>query len=216
MAAAIAFIACNDKRSPGHVYMPDMNYSRAYETNMPNILQDSGIHYIPTPVPGTVRRGDMFPYLVPNDSSGYTASKNTVSPIGTVDSTMMLEAQRLYNINCAICHGVNMDAQGPLAGKVGGIANLKAGSNLALSEGTIFHVETYGKGNMGSYASQLDKKQRWLVARYVKMEQNKAGSSSAGKDSTQQTGTGGVMTQNAPPAPKESVKSGADTTAVRK
>jgi hypothetical protein len=79
MVAAIAFIACNDKRSPGHVYMPDMNYSRAYETNMPNILQDSGINYIPTPVPGTVRRGDLFPYLLPTNCSYGTKIESLIT-----------------------------------------------------------------------------------------------------------------------------------------
>jgi len=32
---AIATVSCNDiKRTPGSVYMPDMAYSRAYETYM--------------------------------------------------------------------------------------------------------------------------------------------------------------------------------------
>lgn len=83
-----------------------------------------------------------------------------------------------------------MDAQGPLAvsGKVGGIANLKAGANVNLPEGRIFHVMTYGRNNMGSYASQLDRRQRWMVAHYVKTEQLKA--TGAGKDSTKAGGSG--------------------------
>ena len=40
----------------------------------------------------------------------------------------------------------------------------------------MFHVVTYGKNNMGSYASQLDKKQRWMVVEYVKSQQALAGS----------------------------------------
>ncbi|MEJ7674206.1 MAG: hypothetical protein WKF59_16310 [Chitinophagaceae bacterium] len=43
---------------------------------------------------------------------------------------------------------------------------------------------TYGKGNMGSYASQLNKKQRWMVVQYVKSEQTSR--TSACKDSMQQ------------------------------
>ncbi|MEO5647397.1 MAG: cytochrome c [Chitinophagaceae bacterium] len=180
-------VACKDKRNPGRIYMPDMAYSRAYETNMPNILKDSGINYIPTPVPGTMRRGELAPYTISNDTTGYTLSAAIKSPIEALDSNSMLEAKRLYNINCAICHGANMDAQGPLAlsGKVGGIANLKAGSLLTLSEGTMFHVVTYGKNNMGSYSAQLDRRQRWMVVQYVKSEQSKtAGGKTAGTDST--------------------------------
>ena len=99
-------------------------------------------------------------------------------------------AQRLFNINCAICHGVNLDAQGPMAtsGKVGGIANLKLDQYKKLSEGTMFHVATYGKNNMGSYASQLDKKQRWMVVQYIKAQQAKEGTATS--DSTSVSGAG--------------------------
>ena len=199
--AAISIMSCHDKRSPGKVYMPDMAYSRAYEANMENSLTKDGINYNPTPVEGTIRRGDELPYGLPNDSSGYAQSAAIKSPIAALDSNVMLEAQRLYSINCGICHGPNMDAQGPLAGKVGGIANLKAGSLLTLPEGTIFHVVTYGKGNMGSYASQLSRKQRWMVVQYVKQEQNKALATKAASESP----ASGATTKTATP---DSAKAG--------
>ena len=45
----------------------------------------------------------------------------------------------------------------------------------------MFHVLTYGKNNMGSYASQLSRTQRWMVIQYVKSEQVK---SAADKNTT--------------------------------
>jgi len=178
------FISCRDKRDPGRVYMPDMAYSRAYEAYAANNLKQNGINYINYPVEGTVRRGDLFAYTIPNDSNGYKMAVTVKNPLPALDSNQMLEAQRLYNINCAICHGENMDAQGPLAvsGKVGGIANLKLDQFIKQPEGQMFHVVTYGKGNMGSYAAQLDRKQRWMVVQYVKSEQVKG--SAAAKDSS--------------------------------
>ncbi len=178
------FISCRDKRDPGRVYMPDMAYSRAYEAYAANNLKQNGINYINYPVEGTVRRGDLFAYTIPNDSNGYKMAVTVKNPLTALDSNQMLEAQRLYNINCAICHGENMDAQGPLAvsGKVGGIANLKLDQFIKQPEGQMFHVVTYGKGNMGSYAAQLDRKQRWMVVQYVKSEQVKG--SAAAKDSS--------------------------------
>lgn len=173
--AAAAFTSCRDKRDPGRIYMPDMTYSRAYEAYAQNDLKQDGINYVPYPVDGTVRRGDLFAYTIPNDSNGYKRAAEVKSPLAPMDSIQMLEAQRLYNINCAICHGTNMDAQGPLAvsGKVGGIANLKLDQFIKQPEGQMFHVVTYGKGNMGSYAAQLDRKQRWMVVQYVKSQQAK-------------------------------------------
>lgn len=186
MFFATAIISCADKREPNRVYMPDMAYSRAYEAYAQNNLKQEGINYINYPVDGTIRRGDLFPYTMSNDSNGYKMAATVKDPLPKLDSIQMLEAQRLFMINCAICHGPNMDAQGPLAGKVGGIANLKLAQYVAEPVGQMFHVATYGKGNMGSYASQLDKKQRWMVIQYIKSEQLKAGAAApaVGKDST--------------------------------
>ena len=181
--ATVSITSCNDKREPNRVYMPDMAYSRAYETYAPNNLKQEGINYINYPVEGTVRRGDLFAYTMTNDSNGYKMAAEVKDPLPALDSNQMLEAQRLFNINCAICHGPNMDAQGPLAtsGKVGGIANLKLDQYVKEPVGQMFHVVTYGKNNMGSYASQLSRTQRWMVIQYVKSEQVK---SSAGKSTT--------------------------------
>ena len=180
-----AFTSCKDKRDPGRVYMPDMAYSRAYETYAPNNLKQDGINYLNYPVDGTVRRGDLFAYTLPNDSNGFKMAAEVKDPLPALDSNQMLEAQRLFNINCAICHGANIDAQGPLAtsGKVGGIANLKLPQFVKEPVGQMFHVVTYGKNNMGSYASQLDRKQRWMVIQYIKSVQLSS-AASAGKDST--------------------------------
>lgn len=188
---AITFISCKDKREPGRVYMPDMAYSRAYKAYAPNNLKQEGINYVNYPVDGTIKRGDLFAFTLPNDSTGYNMAAQIKNPLPPLDSNQMLEAQRLFNINCAICHGANMDAQGPMAtsGKVGGIANLKLDQYVKKPEGQMFHAITYGKGNMGSYASQLDKKQRWMVIAYVKSEQLKSTASKTTTTATKDSST---------------------------
>ena len=51
--------------------------------------------------------------------------------------------------------------------------------------GTMFYSITYGKNNMGSYASQLTREQRWMVIQYVKSRQAELNQSSgAATDST--------------------------------
>ena len=37
----------------------------------------------------------------------------------------------------------------------------------------MFYSVTYGKNLMGSYAAQLDAKQRWMVISYIKSKQGK-------------------------------------------
>lgn len=180
---AIFVESCDSKREPGKTFMPDMAYSRAYEAYAPNNLKDENINYIPYPVEGTIRRGDLFPFTLSKDSVGYAMSKDLKDPLPPLDTVQMAEAQRLFNINCAICHGPKLDAQGPLAtgGKIPAVANLTLKQYVDMPVGTMFYSITYGKNNMGSYASQLTRRQRWMVIQYAKSQQLK---SSAAADST--------------------------------
>ena len=173
IVAGLFTTGCGSKRDPGRIYMPDMAYSRSYQAYTANDLAQKNITYIPAPVEGTIKRGELFPYSLPNDSNGYKMSATIQNPLPPLNKTELAEAARHYNINCGICHGAKMDAQGPLAtgGKVPAIANLTLKQYVDMPEGTMFHSITYGKNNMGSYASQLTQKQRWQVIHYVKSVQ---------------------------------------------
>jgi mono/diheme cytochrome c family protein len=196
--SAALVISCNDNSKPGRDYMPDMKDSRAYETYADHSnLSSKGITYNNRPVAGTVARGEELPYHLQNDSAGYAQSATVRDPLPRLNTTELGEAERLYLINCAICHGTNLDGNGPLyKGGAGPFAAKPA--NLvgdpviaALTEGTLYHVMTYGKNLMGSYASQLNRKERWMVAQYIKSKQTPAepGAAGAGADSTVTAGT---------------------------
>ena len=184
LATSVVFIGCGGKRKPNRAYMPDMAYSRAYETYAPRDSAvfsmdpaDLGrkIFYNNMPVNGTMKRGEFAPYTVPNDSNGLlvlsSQVKNPLMPLTTADS---LEAGRLFNINCAVCHGAKAENNGPLAPKIGGVKSIVAMSPT-YSDGRIFHVMTYGQKNMGSYASQLSREQRWRIVQYIRSLEPKTG-----------------------------------------
>ncbi len=177
LTTAVVFISCDSKRQPGKIYMPDMAYSRAYEsyaqrdsslfTMDPN---DAGhkIFYNNLPPAGTIKRGDQFPFNVPNDSNGLiNLSAQVKNPLAPLTGKELEEAGRLFSINCAICHGAKGEANGPLAPKVGGVKSIIAASP-GFSDGRIFFVMTYGQNNMGSYASQLSREQRWRIVQYIR------------------------------------------------
>ena len=179
LALMLMVISCNKvRRSPGRAYMPDMAYSRAVETySSHEDLKQKGINYTALPVTGTVARGDMlfqYPYL--NDSAGYIASASVMNPVPKPDEKNLIEAGRLYLVNCGICHGDKLDGNGPLWKDGNGPypaapKNLMGEDMKKLSDGTMFHVITYGKGQMGSYASQLNTQQRWAVIHYIRSKQ---------------------------------------------
>jgi len=102
------------------------------------------------------------------------------SPIDSLTAGGAEEAERLYMINCGICHGAKLDGNGPLY-KDGTGPFPVAPKNLVgdaivsvMPEGQMFYSVTYGKNMMGSYASQLSRKQRWMVIKYIKTQQAKA------------------------------------------
>lgn len=193
MAAGVVMISCNKtRRKTGTAYMPDMAYSRAYETyDATDNLKDKGINYDHTPVSGTVARGDMpaFPLGMdkPGDTTNYIASRQVVNPLPALDSAGMIEAERLYLVNCGICHGAKLDGNGPLWNNGDGPypaapKNLVADPVVSkMPDGQLFYSITYGKGQMGSYASQLSTKQRWMVIHYLNSKRNAAGNDTAAK-----------------------------------
>lgn len=188
-------VSCGGKgENPGRAYMPDMYYSRAYEAygynNVPgeNNLAGKGIFFNGNPVAGTIARGDASAFPIASGDSGYAQAATYRQPADSLllNPVQMKEAERIYQVNCAICHGTALDGNGPLwKGGDGPYPaappNLKDDLRKALSDGQIFHVITYGKGAMGSYASQVKPEQRWWIIEYIR---NKQGGAASKTDST--------------------------------
>lgn len=177
LVITIGLVSCDSgaiRRTPGHIYAPDMTYSRAYDayTSNPNFA-DSQTSRLP--VPGTVARGHMLPdHLAEGDSNAYKSFSTSLK----FNEDELKEGGRLFNIYCGICHGTALDGNGPLyaSGKFAAMpANFKDAKYLHMSVGQMYAAAKYGKGMMGSYASQLDSKQRLMVIAYIKKVQSQNG-----------------------------------------
>lgn len=200
---AVAFSSCSDvKRTPGKIYMPDMAYSRAVETYNDNReLQAEGINYNAQPVAGTVARGEEVIYRMLKDTTGtYVTSAALKNPLtNRLTEEDYTETERLYLINCGICHGTKLDGNGPLYNDGKGPyplapKNLVSDEIKNMADGTIFHSITYGKNLMGSYASHLTPKQRWMMVQYIRMKQNGETPGAAATDSTAAAAPAGAAT----------------------
>ncbi|MCC6818857.1 MAG: cytochrome c [Bacteroidia bacterium] len=162
---------------PGIEYAPDMYYSKGYEP-MSQFSDSSKYRFNPyfmsmrEPVEGTVAIGQLD-YQYPNDNTpeGYDASASFSMNI-TLDEKDQLEGERLFGIYCSPCHGMKGGNDGPVSQKQAVLKpawpNYQDQYIKDLAIGKIYHVLTYGKNNMGSYAYALTPAQRWNVANYVK------------------------------------------------
>lgn len=193
ITAGLIITGCSDvRRNPGRVYVPDMTYSRAYETyaaldsdKFTSDVKELGrkIFYNQLPVAGTIARGEEMAFPLAMDAAGdttnYVASKQITNPITHLDAVQLKEAERLYLINCGICHGAKLDGNGPLYKDGNGPFAAKPATLAgdpkydAMPDGQMFYSVTYGKNLMGSYASQLTRTQRWAVIAYIKSKQPK-------------------------------------------
>ncbi len=165
----VSFTSCKDDLKPNYQYMPNMYESVAYETysesdafNSPTGLKGKEAQLVPD---GAIKRG-YEPYDYPNTTEGYELAKaNLKSPLDSLNSDMK-HGQELYEIYCAICHGNAGDGKGKLVTqeKFLGVPSYK---DRQITDGSIFHVITYGLNSMGSHANQLNAHERWLVVAYV-------------------------------------------------
>lgn len=165
LVCTAAFVSsCHNNSKPNYQYMPNMYESVGYETYSESKAFKNGKEG-QLPAVGTIDRGyEVYDY--PNTTAGYDASK--ISLKSPLDSTSvdMDEAKVLYEIYCAICHGNAGNGKGKLVtqGKYLGVPSYK---DRQITEGSVFHVQTYGLNSMGSYANQLSAHERWLVSAYV-------------------------------------------------
>jgi mono/diheme cytochrome c family protein len=189
--AVVAFAAgcTTDPNSPGVEYMPDMYRSPAIEAYVDygqdpydfgsdvaeaqRMTQSARI-----PVAGTIpyapdRMAFVLPYAYPNTPEGYEAAGLLLrSPIDSVTAEMVEEGKQIYVQMCTQCHGEQGKGDGALS-RNGHIQGIPSYSDKLkdLPEGKMFHTLTYGKGLMGSHASQLSQRARWLVIEYIKVLQ---------------------------------------------
>ncbi|AEK24007.1 c-type cytochrome [Capnocytophaga canimorsus] len=170
---SLVLASCFNKREPNYQFMPNMYESVGYET-----YQESpafkGDMQAQLPAEGSVRRG-WLPYEYPDTTEGYEKAKSQLnnplaSDVASLEKNIQ-EGKALYDIYCAVCHGAKGNGQGILAEreKFAGVPNYK---DREITQGSIYHVMYYGLNSMGSYASQINEKERWQVALYVEQLRN--------------------------------------------
>ncbi len=162
----LSFMAtsCFDKAKPNYQFFPNMYEAVSYETYSEHDVFKGGVE-AQEPAKGSIKRG-FVPYEIPNTPEGYALAKATLkSPLDSL-SINQDKAKELYTIYCGICHGDKGDGKGNLVVKEKflGVPSYK---DREMTEGSIYHVVTYGLNSMGSHANQLSQEERWIVADYV-------------------------------------------------
>jgi mono/diheme cytochrome c family protein len=168
MIAGFSSCGKKDANSPGVEFMPDMYRSPSLEYYQVHTVDGDTVYNAQKPVKGTVARGYM-PYAYENSTQGYEAAGlNLKNPLAEKSrEAYEAEGEVLYGKFCIHCHGATGAGDGKVGAKLPGPPPAYNGTLKNLPEGKMFHTLTYGKGTMGSHASQLTQEERWKLVYFV-------------------------------------------------
>lgn len=164
VSVSAAFTSCFNKKAPNYQYFPNMYEPVPYETYEESAAFPNGKEG-QIPAKGSIPRG-FTPYEYENSTEGYNLAKANLKSALAPEKIDLEKGAQLFTIYCAICHGDKGDGKGNLVKreKFLGVPNYK---DREITEGSIYHVITYGLNAMGSHANQLSQEERWQVTHYV-------------------------------------------------
>lgn len=163
-----------DFTEPNFVILPGMVVSVPYNAFDPNPNFPDG-KTLQTPERTTIPR--EFPPLhyqaTPDDAR--RAGAELTNPFVANQQDALQGGTRLFAVYCQPCHGVGGTGDGKIVQR--GFPpppSLLGEKALALKDGQMFHIATFGQGNMPSLASQITRSDRWRVITYVRSLQRQA------------------------------------------
>lgn len=179
-AAVVALSACTDwagydlDRAAGKV--------PAFSTMRNDVVPDP-YQMLREPVPGTV------PALHPLGDVPGTYSQTQLDSVAALLTNplratpeVLARGKRVYEANCAVCHGANGEGNGPVvdantkfpfAPAVNGVAT------RARSDGYLYAVIDAGRNFMPPYGNRIPHADRWAVVTYVRHLEELAGAPAA-------------------------------------
>ncbi|MBK9328589.1 MAG: cytochrome c [Sphingobacteriales bacterium] len=162
-----------NSKKPGREYLWDMAHPIAYEAGSVNPIYKDGKTNQLAPE-GSIARGK---YIYPLSDTEYVKAATAITnPFIFTNDEIQESGKHLYTVNCAVCHGDKGDGQGHLVqiNKFPPPPSYLMEPLLSKPDGQRYHSLIYGRNLMGSYASQLNHRERWLVLAYVKSLQGTA------------------------------------------
>ena len=174
---ATALSGCRVEREPNYEWLPWLNYmffSSAAETNTANtIFKNKLTNQVPPA--GTIPRGFTPLHFTADDAGRTAAGEQLVNPFKADDETLK-RGKVVFQTFCVPCHGTAGAGDGPVSKR--GMPGFPIGApdNNAAKwpDGYLFHIVSYGRGVMPSYATQIKQEDRWKAILYLRQLQQTA------------------------------------------
>ncbi len=162
-----------DLSSPNVMIMPDMIYSVPFDAYSATTYFRDG-KTLQGPITQTVFRGGLpLPYDTTRQSAE-RAGIELLNPFSAEDEMVLRRGGAVYASFCQHCHGATGQGDGAVAQH--GFPpppSLGTEKTVTLPDGHIFHIITYGTGNMPAHGPQLTVADRWRAILYVRKLQQR-------------------------------------------
>ncbi|MFN0007114.1 MAG: c-type cytochrome [Planctomycetota bacterium] len=149
-------------------YSPDMAHSRAAESFADSAVLPGGQVEQPL-VAGVVVRDRLPLEFGPGPEEAARAGRELVDPLPPGDAAALQRGAQIYAAFCVVCHDARGNGQTLVVAR--GMLpppSLHGARAKGIADGEIFHILTFGQGNMASYAAQIEAEDRWKVIRHVR------------------------------------------------
>lgn len=168
-----------DVHQPNLEIFPEMAHAPRYAAFAPNPVLPHGMT-LQVPPTGTIPRGLLPLHYAATPEGAARAGAELESPLAADDAEALARGEQVYRNFCVPCHGAGGRGDGLAAQRgVPPPPSFLAEHAVAMKDGQLFHVLTYGQANMASYASQISREDRWRVILYVRSLQASAAAEAA-------------------------------------
>lgn len=153
---------------PNLEFLPEMVRSIPYDSFSPNPNFRDGKTLQP-PVPGTIPRGFLPLHYEATSQDAERAGEELANPYSPEDPAARQRGDVVYTNFCLPCHGATGRGDGPVVFRgFPGPPSLLSERAIAMKEGRIFHVITYGQRNMPPHAPQISREDRWKAILHIR------------------------------------------------
>jgi mono/diheme cytochrome c family protein len=125
-----------------------------------------------SPPPGTIARGQLPLYYEPTPVDAVRAGEELTNPFPESDPGRLARGSVVFANFCQVCHGPTGYGNTPVTQRgFPQTPSLMGERALAMKDGQMFHVLTFGQGNMPAHAAQVSRDDRWSVILHVRLLQ---------------------------------------------
>ncbi len=155
-------------------FLPGMVESVPFDAFAPNPNFTDG-KTLQSPLHGTLSRTAMSIHYTATPDDALRAGKELINPLKDGQPADVERGQKVFASFCQPCHGIGSKGDGLLVQH--GFPpppSLLTPKALSMNDGQMFHIVTFGQGNMPSLASQIAPLDRWRAVLYVRTLQRQA------------------------------------------